>query len=77
MMILKELRCWSESELVENCQFHGLVRSALGLFNTDDPLPCEATYYNFHKSIVEYENQGNGNLMEYVFEMIIKFQASD
>ena len=39
MMILKESFVWSDSQLFEHCRFNLLVRSALGLFNMNDPLP--------------------------------------
>ena len=45
MMILKESFGWSDSQLFEHCRFNLLTRSALGLFNINDPLPVESTYY--------------------------------
>src|SRR5215469_10587119 len=45
MMILKEARGISDSQLFEECRFNLLVRSALGLPNIDDAIPAVSTYY--------------------------------
>ena len=45
MMVIKEAFGWSDSQLFE--QFNLLFRSALGLFNLNDPLPAESTCYLF------------------------------
>jgi hypothetical protein len=55
MMILKEANGWSDSQLFSQCQFNILVRSALGLFNLDDAVPSDSTYYLLRKKIVEWE----------------------
>ena len=75
MMILKEARGWSDSQLFEECQFNVLVRSALCLMNLDDPIPAESTYYLLRKRIVDWENKGNENLIEKVFSQLTKSQA--
>jgi hypothetical protein len=70
MMILKEAHGWSTAQLFENCDFNLLVRSALGLFNADDKVPAESTYYLFNNRIVAWEQSGNGNLIEQVFAQV-------
>jgi hypothetical protein len=77
MMILKEARGWSDSQLFEHCQFDLLTRSALGLLNIDDSNPVASTYYLLRKRIVDYEQEGHENLIEKVFEQVTKSQAID
>ena len=77
MMVLKEAQGWSDLQLFEHCQFNLLVRSALGLFNIDDPIPADSTYYLLRKRIVNYEKEGHENLIEKVFARITKSQAID
>jgi hypothetical protein len=45
MMILKEARGFSDAELFEECRYNLLIRSTLGLFNIDDTVASESTYY--------------------------------
>jgi hypothetical protein len=75
MMILKEAQGWSDSQLFEQCQFNLLVRSALGLHNIDDELPAASTYYLLRRRIVDWEKDGNDNLMEKVFAGVTKSQV--
>ena len=77
MMILKEAQGWSDSQLFENSQFNLLTRSALGLFNIDDPIPAESTYYLLRRRIVDRENEGNENLIEKVFSQVTKSQVAE
>jgi len=77
MMILKEAFGCSDSFLFDNCMFHALFRSALGLHNSDDPIPSPSTYYLFRKKIVEWEKAGNGNLLEKVFAQVTKSQIAE
>jgi hypothetical protein len=77
MIILKEAHGLSDSQLFEYCRFHALFRSALGLFNDDDPVPAESTYYLFRKKMYEWEKAGNGNLLEQVFAQITKSQIKE
>jgi hypothetical protein len=77
MMILKEARKWSDSELFEECRFNILVRKALNLLNMDDPIPAESTYYLFRKRIVDWEKEGNENLITKIFSQITKLQVVD
>jgi hypothetical protein len=77
MMTLKEGFGWSDCELFEQCRFNLLVRSALGLFNIDDSLPAESTYYLFRKRIHEYQLQKGIDLIELVFQQITRGQSLD
>jgi len=75
MMILKEAQRISDAKLFEDCRFNLLIRSALGLFNMDDSLPAESTYYLLRKRIVDWEKAGNENLIEKVFTQVTNSQA--
>lgn len=77
MMLLKEANGWSDEQLFEQCRFNLLVRSALGLMNTDDAVPTESTYYLFRKRIVEYEKTNEVNLIEKIFASVTTAQAAD
>lgn len=77
MMVLKEAQGVSDEKLFEDCRFNMLTRSALGLFNVDDELPVESTYYLFRKRIHDHEKAGNENLFEKVFAEITKNQSID
>ena len=54
-----------------------LVRSTLGLHNTDGPLPTESTYYFFRKRIMEYAKENGENLFETVFSQITQGQCAE
>jgi hypothetical protein len=75
MMILKEARGWSDSELFEQCDFNLLTRSALGLMNIDDAKPVASTYYSLRKRIVDWEKETYENLIEKVFAQVTKSQV--
>jgi hypothetical protein len=77
MMILKESFVWSDSQLFEHCRFNLLVRSALGLFNINDPLPAESTYYLLRQRIYNHEKQSGEDLMSKVFKQITLRQVKD
>jgi len=77
MMTLKEAFGWSDSQLYEHCRFNLLVRSSLGLFNMNDPLPVESTYYLLRKRIYDHQKQTGEDLMEQVFETITRGQVKD
>jgi hypothetical protein len=77
MMILKESFGWSDSQLFEHCRFNLLTRSALGLFNMNDPLPVESTYYLFRNRIYNYQKQYGIDLMENVFGQITSEQIKE
>ena len=77
MMILKESFGWSDSQLFEHCRFNLLVRSSLGLFNMNDPLPVESTYYLLRKRIYDHQKQYGEDLMGKVFAHITAGQIKD
>jgi len=77
MMILKESFGWSDSQLFEHCLFNLLVRSSLGLFNINDPLPVESTYYLLRKRIYDHQKQNGEDLMGNVFAHITSGQIKD
>ena len=57
MMILKEAFGWSDSQLFEQCRLNLLFRSALGLFNLNDALPAESTYYLLCRHMYQHQSQ--------------------
>ena len=77
MMILKESFGWSDSQLFEQCRFNLLARSALGLFNLNDTLPAESTYYLLRKRMYEYQNQTGAAIMEKTFKQITSDQVQE
>ena len=77
MMILKESFAWSDSQLFEHCRFNLLVRSSLGLFNMNDPLPVESTYYLLRKRIYDHQKQCGEDLMGKVFAHITRGQIKE
>jgi hypothetical protein len=77
MMILKESFGWSDSQLFEHCRFNLLVRSALGLFNMNDPLPVESTYYLLRKRIYDHQKQSDEDLMGRAFAHITSQQIKE
>jgi len=77
MMILKESFVWSDSQLFEHCRFNLLVRSALGLFNMNDPLPVESTYYLLRKRIYDHQKQTGEDLMGKAFAQITSEQIKE
>jgi hypothetical protein len=77
MMIMKESFVWSDSQLFEQCRFNLLVRGALGLFNMNDPLPVESTYYLLRKRIYEHQTQTGEDLMGKAFAQITSGQIKE
>ena len=77
MMILKESFVWSDSQLFEHCRFNLLVRSALGLFNMNDPLPVESTYYLLRKRMYDHQKQNGEDLMGKAFVQITSGQIKE
>jgi len=77
MMILKESFVWSDSQLFEQCRFNLLIRGALGLFNMNDPLPVESTYYLLRKRIYDHQKQHGEDLMGKAFAQITSGQIKD
>lgn len=77
MMILKDSSGWSDLQLFDNCRFNLLMRSALGLFNLNDDIPTDSTYYLFRKRIHDHLRQHNEDLMQKTFEIITQQQIID
>lgn len=77
MMVLKEAFGWSDSQLFEQCRFNLLVRSALGLFNLNDALPAESTYYLLRKRMYQHHSQTGEDLMEQTFKQITGGQVQE
>ncbi|MBC8555792.1 MAG: transposase [Candidatus Brocadiales bacterium] len=77
MMVIKEAFGWSDSQLFEQCKFNLLVRSALGLFNLNDVLPAESTYYLLRKRMYEHHSQTGEDLMELTFKQITRGQVQE
>jgi len=77
MMILKESFVWSDSQLFEQCRFNMLVRGALGLFNMNDPLPVESTYYLLRKRIYDHQKQTGEDLMGRAFAQVTGEQVRE
>lgn len=77
MMILKESFGWSDSQLFEHCRFNLLVRSSLGLFNMNDPIPVESTYYLLRKRIYDHQRLNGEDLMGKVFAHITRGQIKE
>ncbi len=77
MMVLKDAFDWSDSQLFEQCRFNLLVRSALGLFNLDDEIPAESTYYLFRKRVHQYNRENNADLLQNAFESVTQGQIKD
>lgn len=77
MMILKESFGWSDSQLFEHCRFNLLVRSSLGLFNLNDPLPVESTYYLLRKRIYDHQKQKGEDIMGKAFAQITSGQIKE
>ena len=77
MMILKESFGWSDSQLFEHSRFNLLVRSSLGLFNMNDSIPVESTYYLMRKRIYNYQKQSGEDLMGKAFAYITSEQIKE
>lgn len=77
MMVIKEAFGWSDSQLFEQCKFNLLVRSALGRFNLNDPLPAESTYYLLRKRMHEHHQKTGEDLMELTFREVTHGQVQE
>lgn len=74
MMILKESQGWSDEQLLENCNFNILVRSALGLMTLEDAVPVASTYYLFRHKLAEYDKEHQEDLYKRCQAQITKSQ---
>ena len=77
MMALKEGQGISDEQLYEQARFNALVRSALGLINSDEEVPTESTYYLFRQRIGECAERSGKNLLEEAFAEITKGQCQE
>lgn len=77
MMILKDAFGWSDLQLFEHCRFNLLVRSALGLFNLNDEIPTDSTYYLFRQRIHHYNRQHHEDLLQKTFDLVTGQQIKD
>jgi hypothetical protein len=77
MMILKDAFGWSDLQLFEHCRFNLLVRSALALFNLNDEIPADSTYYLFRKHIHQYNREHHEDLLQKTFDMVTQGQIKD
>jgi hypothetical protein len=75
MMILKEAFGWSDAQMFENCSFNLLVRGALGLFNINDEIPAESTYYLLRSRMYNYNKLHGVDLLANTFETITRGQV--
>jgi len=77
MMALKEGFGWSDGQLFEQCRFNLLARSALGLFNINDSVPTESTYYLFRKRLHEHARHKGEDLFQKTFADITQQQIKE
>jgi hypothetical protein len=77
MMVLKDAFGWSDLQLFEHCRFNLLVRSALGLFNLNDEIPTDSTYYLFRQRIHEYNRENHEDLLQKTFDLVTGQQIKD
>ena len=77
MMILKEAFGWSDSQLFEQSRFNLLARSAFGLFNLNDEVPTESTYYLFRKQVYQYTRDKGEDLFQKAFETVTQGQVKE
>ena len=76
MMILKEGNGWSDEQLYTECRFNIMVMRSLGLYNMDDDVPAESTYYEFRRLLGEYYEDHQRDLMKEVFIKITTDQVA-
>ncbi len=77
MMILKDAFGWSDLQLFEHCRFNLLVRSALGLFNLNDEIPTDSTYYLFRQRMHQYNRDHQEDLLQKTFSQVTEEQIKD
>ena len=77
MMILKDAFGRSDLQLFEHCRFNLLARSALALFNLNDEVPADSTYYLFRKRIHPYNGQHHEDLLQKTFDLVTQEQIMD
>ena len=67
MMILKEGNGWSDQQLFDSCRFDLRCMRALGLFNIDDDIPVESTYYEFRRRLFLHHSRYGEDLVSTAF----------
>jgi hypothetical protein len=77
MMIIKDAFGCSDSQLFDQCRFDILVRGALGIFNMNDEIPVESTYYLLRNRIHEHQQQHHEDLFQKTFNLITKGQIKE
>jgi hypothetical protein len=77
MMIIKDAFGCSDSQLFDQCRFDILVRGALGIFNMNDEIPAESTYYLLRNRIHEHQQQHHEDLFQKTFNLITKGQIKE
>lgn len=77
MMILKDAFGWSDLQLFEHCRFNLLTRSALALFNLNDEIPTDSTYYLFRKRIHQYNRERHEDLLQKTFDLVTQGQIKE
>jgi len=65
MMVLKEGQGWSDAQLFDQCRFNLQVMRSLGMFNSDDDVPVESTYYDIN--ITEAKLHDSKGLSKMIF----------
>jgi ribosomal 50S subunit-associated protein YjgA (DUF615 family) len=70
MVVLKEGQGWSDAQLFDQCRFNLQVMRSLGMFNIDDDVPVESTYYEFKKALLEYQKDNDKDLLKAAFKKI-------
>ena len=77
MMILKDAFGWSDAQLYEQCRFNLLTRAALGLFNINDSIPTESTYYFLRQRIYKHHLETGEDLLGKTFDSITRGQIQE
>jgi len=75
MIVLKEAFGWSDQQLFEAFRFNTLVRAAVGLFNLQDSVPTESTYYLFRQRLTQWEAEQGEDLWTRMFRQVTGGQA--
>jgi hypothetical protein len=77
MMILKDAFGWSDAQLYEHCRFNLLTRAALGIFNINESIPTESTYYLLRQRIYKYQLETGEDLLGKTFDTLTGEQIQE
>jgi IS5 family transposase len=77
MMLLKELKGWSDEQLFDSCTFNIRVRQALGIRRMDINLPSSSTYYDFRSKLAEHLELVGKDLIGQTFNQICVEQIKE